>query len=47
MYNTGETPGKGKYECTVCGAIVELENDTDALPVCPVCGVETYEKVED
>ena len=46
MYNTGDTPGKGTYKCTRCGKIITLENDTDALPVCPKCGNKTWTKVE-
>ena len=35
MLKTGDIPGKGTYKCLKCGKIVTLENDTDALPVCP------------
>ncbi len=47
MLKTGDTPGKGTYKCLKCGKIITLENDTDALPVCPRCGNKTWEKVEE
>ncbi|MBN1777945.1 MAG: hypothetical protein JW811_07465 [Clostridiales bacterium] len=46
MYNTGYTPGKGTYKCTKCGKEIVLENDSDALPVCPRCGNKTWTKAE-
>lgn len=44
MYQTGDKPGKGVYECTICGEIVVIDNDDQELPVCPVCGGTVYEK---
>ncbi len=46
MYNEGDTPGVGKYECTNCGHIVEIKSDDEALPICPTCGNDTYKKVD-
>ncbi|MDG5799010.1 hypothetical protein QA597_01380 [Marinilabiliaceae bacterium ANBcel2] len=45
MYTTGEKPGKGKYKCLKCGKIVTLENDSDSLPICPVCKHDKWEKL--
>jgi len=45
MYKTGENPGKGKYQCTVCGEIITLDDDTDALPPCPKCHATSWDKV--
>jgi predicted RNA-binding Zn-ribbon protein involved in translation (DUF1610 family) len=45
MHSTGEKPGKGRYQCTVCGQIVVLDDSTDTLPPCPKCGATTYLKV--
>ncbi|MFR5047963.1 MAG: zinc ribbon-containing protein [Faecalispora sporosphaeroides] len=45
MYSTGEKPGKGNYQCTTCGEIVHLDDDTDTLPPCPKCNRTTYRKV--
>ncbi|WP_329494537.1 zinc ribbon-containing protein [Caproiciproducens sp. CPB-2] len=44
-YSTGEKPGKGNYQCTTCGEIVHLDDDTDTLPPCPKCNHTTYRKV--
>lgn len=33
MPTTGEKPGKGSYQCTRCGQIVVLDDDSDTLPV--------------
>lgn len=45
MYKTGDKPGKGDYKCTICGAIVHLDNDTEVLPICPKCTKTTYRKL--
>ncbi len=45
MYTTGQKPGKGQYQCTKCGEIVVLDDDTDTLPPCPRCNNTTYNKV--
>ncbi|GAA0115720.1 zinc ribbon-containing protein [Clostridium senegalense] len=45
MYHTGEKPGVGHYECTVCGEIVHLDDNTDTLPPCPKCSKTEYEKI--
>ena len=45
MYTTGEKPGKGRYRCTECGHIIHLDDDSDALPPCPVCDNTTWNKV--
>ncbi|MDF9867389.1 rubrerythrin [Bacilli bacterium PM5-3] len=44
IYNAGDKPEKGNYVCTVCGYVVTIDENNDTLPVCPLCGVETYEK---
>lgn len=36
-YDIGEKPGKGVYECTVCGTRVRLDDDEDRLPPCGRC----------
>ncbi len=41
-YVCGEKPGRGKYECTNDGFVVELDDDTDALPPCPKCSNCVY-----
>ena len=46
MYNSGEKPGKGLYQCTNCGEVVELDDITDTLPVCPVCRNTTWNKIK-
>lgn len=46
MYNSGDKPGKGSYKCINCGTIVVIENDDDALPICPVCHHTIFEKVK-
>lgn len=45
IYNTGEKPGKGVYECETCGQKVVLDDTTDTLPPCPKCGGTTFTKV--
>lgn len=42
-YKTGEKPGKGDYQCTKCGQIVTLDDDTDTLPPCPRSGCHNTE----
>lgn len=37
MYTTGQKPGKGRYQCTKCGHIITLDDDTDTLPPCKSC----------
>lgn len=44
-YSTGEKPGKGTYQCTKCGEIVNLDDDTDTLPPCPRCNNTTFRKI--
>ncbi|MBS3774422.1 MAG: hypothetical protein KGY70_04500 [Bacteroidales bacterium] len=45
MYRTGEKPGKGRYQCTKCGHIIRLDDDSDTLPPCPVCENTTWNKL--
>jgi len=45
MYQTGEKPGKGMYQCTNCGKIITLNDNTDTLPPCPGCHHTTWNKV--
>ena len=45
MNRTGDKPGKGTYQCPVCGEIIVLENDTDTLPPCPKCHALTWDKL--
>lgn len=45
MYETGQKPGKGDYQCTKCGEIVHLDDDTDTLPPCPKCNGTTFRKL--
>ena len=44
-YQTGDIPGQGTYRCTVCGLNKILDNDTDALPPCSMCGDVTWVKL--
>lgn len=37
---------KYKYQCTVCGEVVELDEPMPADYVCPVCGVDASMFVE-
>jgi len=37
MYDIGEKPGKGTYQ-DAAGHRVVLDQDSDALPPCGVCG---------
>ncbi|PWD97917.1 zinc ribbon-containing protein [Marinilabilia rubra] len=45
MHTSGEKPGKGTYKCQKCGKEIVLESDNDALPKCPVCGHEKWDKI--
>lgn len=45
MYTSGDKPGKGTYKCQKCGKEITLENETDVLPQCPVCGHEKWDKI--
>jgi len=45
MYRTGEKPGKGQYQCTKCGYIIRLDDDSDTLPPCPECDNTTWNKL--
>tara|TARA_B110000967_G_C18363501_1_gene307047 strand:- start:187 stop:369 length:183 start_codon:yes stop_codon:yes gene_type:complete len=39
LYDIGEKPGKGKYQCTSCLTwTVTLDDDSDRLPPCGECG---------
>ncbi|GKW52223.1 hypothetical protein NCCP2140_12760 [Pseudoalteromonas sp. NCCP-2140] len=39
LYDIGEKPGKGTYQCTSCDSwIVTLDDDSDVLPPCGKCG---------
>ena len=39
LYNIGEKPGKGTYQCTSCSQwTVTLDDDDDRLPPCGNCG---------
>lgn len=35
MYDIGEKPGKGTYQCIYSNDTVTLDDDTDTLPPCP------------
>ena len=37
MYKSGQKPGRGKYQCTNCGRLIELESNDKALENCPKC----------
>jgi DNA-directed RNA polymerase subunit RPC12/RpoP len=45
MYSTGQKPGNGIYQCTKCGQIVRLDDNSDTLPPCPKCENTTYWKI--
>lgn len=45
IYHTGEKPGIGSYQCTKCGEIVKLNDNTDTLPPCPRCGHTEFKKI--
>ena len=39
LYDIGEKPGKGTYQCTSCSDwTVTLDDDSDVLPPCGKCG---------
>jgi len=38
MAKTGQRPGAGTYTCKACGETVVLNNEKEALPLCPNCG---------
>ncbi|KIL73321.1 zinc ribbon-containing protein [Pseudobacillus badius] len=42
MPHTGETPGKGDYQCKQCGQVITLDEDKDRLPPCPECHETEY-----
>lgn len=44
MYTTGQKPGKGDYECTNCGFVLTLDDNTDTLPPCPNCSETEFNK---
>lgn len=44
MFKSGEMPGAGSYQCRQCGEIVTL-TEGQALPACPVCGNEEFDKI--
>lgn len=45
MYDTGEKPGKGLYQCTKCGQVIRLDEHDDTLPPCPKCHGTRWKKV--
>ncbi|GAB6170606.1 hypothetical protein JCM15765_08810 [Paradesulfitobacterium aromaticivorans] len=45
MPSTGEKPGKGSYQCTKCGQIIRLDDNTDTLPPCPRCNGTNFRKI--
>ncbi|MCB0156030.1 MAG: hypothetical protein KDF65_14645 [Anaerolineae bacterium] len=38
MYDIGEKPGKGTYACVKCGWQVTLDDNSDRLHPCGICG---------
>ena len=39
LYDIGEKPDKGTYQCTSCANwVVTLDDDSDRLPPCGSCG---------
>lgn len=38
LYDIGEKPGRGVYQCTTCGWRCRLDQDSDRLPPCGRCG---------
>ena len=44
-YKTGDKPGKGSYQCLKCGKVITLSQDSEALPVCPVCKYTEWKKL--
>ncbi|MDR0660843.1 MAG: zinc ribbon-containing protein [Prevotellaceae bacterium] len=46
MYNSGDKPEKGTYQCANCGHKIELKSDSEELPKCPVCGNSKFKKAE-
>lgn len=45
VYECGNKPGAGNYECTNCGKVLTLDDDTDTLPPCSKCDGCEFEKV--
>jgi len=46
-FETGAIPGKGTYRCGTCGLEQVLDNDTDALAPCSMCGNVIWLKLKD
>jgi len=44
FYYFGDTVKKGRYQCVLCGLILELE-DGEELDLCPVCSGSKYIKL--
>ncbi len=42
MSRVGEQPGKGRYTCVICGHVVFLKSDGEALKACPHCDSKRY-----
>ena len=45
IYKTGDTPGKGAYKCTLCGFVIYLCSDDEALPACFACMHNEFEQI--
>lgn len=43
IVRTGEKPGSGKYSCTNCGTVVNLDQK-DKMPPCPKCTNSEFTK---
>jgi len=41
----GDTPGKGRYRCVICGFELEIK-DGEELDLCPLCEGATFEKID-
>lgn len=45
MPKAGEKPGKGEYECLVCGFVENLTTDDEPLKECPHDGSIDFRKL--
>ena len=45
-HGIGEKPGKGTYLCLNCAQKIIINDDSEALPICPKCSYTEFEKMD-
>ena len=45
IYQSGEKPGIGAYQCVCCDTALTLKSADDTLPSCPKCGGTDFVKI--